>query len=62
MKFELQSASNFMVHLIKLGRRNLNEYQLEKFRLALVEVLQRRYRSRFAPPSFPSSRCTTLSW
>ena len=49
MKFELQSASNFMVHLIKLGRRNLNEYQLEKFRLALVEVLRRRYRNHWFP-------------
>ena len=49
MKFELQSASNFMVHLIKLGRRNINEKQLEKFRLALVEVLRRRYRDHWFP-------------
>ena len=49
MKLELQSASNFLVHLIKLGRRNLNENQLEKFRLALVEVLRRRYRDHWFP-------------
>lgn len=48
-KLELQSASNFLVHLIKLGRRNLNENQLEKFRLALVEVLRRRYRDHWFP-------------
>ncbi len=49
MKLELQSAANFLVHLIKLGRRNLNENQLEKFRLALVEVLRRRYRDHWFP-------------
>jgi len=49
MKLELQSASNFLVHLIKLGRRNINENQLEKFRLALVEVLRRRYRDHWFP-------------
>ena len=38
-----------MVHLIKLGRRNINENQLEKFRLALVEVLRRRYRDHWFP-------------
>lgn len=49
MKLELQSASNFLVHLIKLGRRNINENQLEKFKLALVEVLRRRYRDHWFP-------------
>merc|ERR1711884_299158 len=49
MKLELQSASNFLVHLIKLGRRNINENQLEKFRLALVEELRRRYRDHWFP-------------
>lgn len=49
MKLELQSASNFLVHLIRLGRRNLNDAQLEKFRLALIEVLRRRYRDHWFP-------------
>jgi protein Tob/BTG len=49
MKLELQSASNFLVHLIKLGRRNINENQLEKFCLALVDVLRRRYRDHWFP-------------
>jgi len=44
MKLELQSASNFLVRLIRLGRRNIGEHQLEKFRNALVEALRRRYR------------------
>lgn len=48
-KLELQSACNFLVHLIKLGRRNINENQLEKFNLALVEVLRRRYRDHWFP-------------
>ena len=49
MKLELQSAAYFLVHLIKLGRRNINEEQLKKFRLALVEVLRRRYRDHWFP-------------
>ncbi len=49
MKLELQSASNFLVHLIRLGRRNINETQLEKFRHALIEALRRRYRDHWFP-------------
>jgi len=51
MKLELQSAANFLVHLIRLGRRNpaVNEQQLEKFRTAVVEVLKRRYRDHWFP-------------
>jgi len=51
MKLELQSAANFLVHLIRLGRRNpaVNEQQLEKFRAAVVEVLRRRYRDHWFP-------------
>jgi protein Tob/BTG len=51
MKLELQSAANFLVHLIRLGRRNpaVGEQQLEKFRAAVVEVLRRRYRDHWFP-------------
>merc|ERR1712020_96082 len=51
MKLELQSAANFLVHLIRLGRRNpaVNEQQLEKFRAAVVEILRRRYRDHWFP-------------
>lgn len=49
MKLELQSAANFLVHLIKLGKGNVNENQLEKFKLALVEVLRRRYCDHWFP-------------
>jgi protein Tob/BTG len=51
MKLELQSAANFLVHLIRLGRRNpsVNEQQLEKFKAAIVEVLRRRYRDHWFP-------------
>ena len=49
MKLELQSASNFVVHIMKLGRHNFKENQLEKFKLALVEVLRRRYRDHWFP-------------
>ena len=43
MKLELQSAANFVVHLIKLGRINIDEDRLQNFKLALIEVLRRRF-------------------
>lgn len=49
MKLELQSASNFLVHLVKLGRANLSDSQLDRFRSAVVEVLRRRYRDHWFP-------------
>merc|ERR1711879_48380 len=49
-KLELQSASNFLVHLIRLSSRsNISESQLEKFNSSLVEVLRRRYRDHWFP-------------
>lgn len=50
MKLELQSASNFLVHLIRLGRKkNIHERQLEEFGAALTEALRRRYRDHWFP-------------
>jgi len=49
MKLELLSASNFLVHLVRLGRRNVGESQLAKFRDSLIEVLRRRYRDHWFP-------------
>jgi hypothetical protein len=49
MKLELQSASNFLVHLVRLGRANLSEPQLDRFKNAVVEVLRRRYRDHWFP-------------
>ena len=49
MKLELLSASNFLVHLIRLGRRNVSEAQLSKFRDCLIEILRRRYRDHWFP-------------
>ena len=50
MKLELHSASNFLVHLVRLSSRSsINDGQLEKFRLSLVEVLRRRYRDHWFP-------------
>lgn len=65
MKLELQSASNFLVHLIRLSTRaNISESQLEKFRLSLVEVLRRRYRDHwFLEKPFKGSgyRCIRIN-
>jgi len=49
MKLELLSASNFLVHLIRLAKRNVGESQLQKFRDCLIEVLRRRYRDHWFP-------------
>jgi len=48
MKLELQSAANFLVHLIR-RRHTGSDVQLEKFRVAIVEVLRRRYRDHWFP-------------
>ena len=64
MKLELQSASNFLVHLIRLSSRsNIPETQLEKFNVSLVEVLRRRYRDHWFPekPFKGSGNVTRLS-
>jgi len=51
MKLELQSASNFLVHLVRLSSRNstIPENQLVSFQGSLVEVLRRRYRDHWFP-------------
>ena len=49
MKLELLSASNFLVHLIRLARKNVGEPQLQKFRDCLIEVFRRRYRDHWFP-------------
>ena len=49
MKLELISASNFFVHLIRMGCRNVSESQLSKFRDCLIEILRRRYRDHWFP-------------
>jgi len=53
MQIEVLSASNFLVHLVCLGRlqgqSGLSESQLEEFRSALVAVLRKRYRDHWFP-------------
>ena len=49
MWLELLSASNFLVHLVRLAKRNVNESQLQKFRENLIEVLQQRYCDHWFP-------------
>jgi len=51
MKLELQSASNFLVHLVRLSSRNssIPENQLVSFQGSLMEVLRRRYRDHWFP-------------
>ncbi len=49
MKLELLSASNFLVHLVRLAKRNVPDSQLQKFNECLIEVLRRRYRDHWFP-------------
>ena len=49
MEYELLSASNFLVHLIRLAKTNVSESQLKKFRDILMIVLQRRYKEHWFP-------------
>ena len=49
MKPEILSASNFLVHLVRLSKQNVSEYRLEKFRESLIEVLRIRYRDHWNP-------------
>merc|ERR1711963_967752 len=60
MKLELHSASNFLVHLVRLSSRSsINDAHLEKFRLSLVEVLRRRYRDHWFPNKTANSSTTS---
>ena len=49
MKLEVQSASNFLTHIVRLSKRNVSESKLGKFRNSLIEVLRRRYRDHWFP-------------
>jgi len=49
MQLELSSASNFLVHLVRLARRNVSESQLARFHECLIDVLSRRYRDHWFP-------------
>lgn len=49
MRLELLSASNFLVHLVRLAERNVSESQLRKFRKSLIEVLKQRYYDHWFP-------------
>jgi protein Tob/BTG len=51
MKLELTSASNFLVHLIRMSSKRsvVSEPQLQKFRDCLIEVFRRRYRDHWFP-------------
>lgn len=50
MKLELQSASNFLTRLICMDHgRTISVAKMNKFRIALIEVLRRRYRDHWFP-------------
>ena len=49
MKLEVQSASNFLSHIVRPSKRNVSESKLGKFRNSLIEVFRRRYRDHWFP-------------
>ena len=46
---EIESATNFLVHLIRLGKPTISEYQLCKFKNALNELLCSKYYTYWWP-------------
>ena len=43
MHLELESAANFLIHLIKLARCRISELQLQVFKTTLIKLLYRKY-------------------
>jgi len=42
MKHEIQSAANFICHLLRLNKKPIGELQLKRFRDSLCDHLQRK--------------------
>ena len=49
MSLEIRSAANFIVHLVKISKHNICEYQLKRFNKALVKHLKQRYYDHWNP-------------
>ncbi len=49
MKLELQSASNFIVHLIRMNQKNIDEGKLFEFEKCLLNEMKMRYRDHWFP-------------
>lgn len=49
MKLEVQSASNFLVHLVRLSKQNVSENKLKKFRNSLINVFRYRFQNYWFP-------------
>jgi protein Tob/BTG len=49
MKHELQSAANFIAHLLRLNKKKISEPQLIRFRDSLIECFRLRYRDHWYP-------------
>ena len=57
MKLEIQSASNFITHLIRLNhRKKVSEGKLFKFRQYLINGMRMRYRDHWFPEK-PQKGC-----
>ena len=50
MKLEIESAVNFVIHLVRLSsRKKVSEQKLKKFSVCLQNILQRRYEFHWFP-------------
>jgi protein Tob/BTG len=49
MQFELESASNFIIALIELGKIKIGKERKRKFREEIINVMKRRYRDHWFP-------------
>jgi hypothetical protein len=58
MKQELESAANFIVHLLRLNKNcHISEVQLIKFRNCLIDTLRRRCRDHWFPDAPEKGSC-----
>ena len=66
MKHEIQSAANFICHLLRLNKKPIGELQLKRFRDSLYDHLLRRYRDHWFPENpikgsgYRTVRCVDL--
>ena len=49
MKLEVQSAVNFLVHILRLAQCNIKETTLQKFKENLIVEMYRSYRFHWYP-------------
>ena len=64
MKLEVDSAANFLSHIVKLSKKDLSEKKLKNFKKNIIKLLRKRYNNYWDPqrPLIGSSfRCIRIN-